>query len=322
MTVPNRNDFDLYTGDKLTGTQWNNSRDQIVAYLTDGNYDFTVNSLTGDVTGDVRKTFATLTAGENLTAGDVVRIDSGQVYKADNTTEAGITSVVGVCKTTVSSGSTVTIDYGFYDAFSSLTVGNKYYVGTSGGVTETKPTNYPLEIGTAVSATRINIDIKEPDRYKIIDRRTYWTTGTSFNSNSTWIDLTPERVSGPNPFLWPTQKIIDGIYKVYLFFEINGSGNTNDGFDIRIIDDSNTAIFLRTGITIHNPGGTTIRSHHYDLNSGNDTNLNIGSTPLLDLTTTSSSTSSRWTLMAKRSSGSTTGGAYVVRSIQFVLVEV
>lgn len=76
MPVPNRNDFDLYTGDKLTGSQWNNSRDQIVAYLTDGTYDFTVNSLTGDITGDVRKTFSTLTAGENLTAGDVVRIAS------------------------------------------------------------------------------------------------------------------------------------------------------------------------------------------------------------------------------------------------------
>lgn len=160
MTVPNRNDFDLYTGDKLTGTQWNNSRDQIVAYLTDGNYDFTVNS----ITGDVRKTFETLTAGENLTAGDVVRISSGQVYKADNTTSAGITSVVGVCKTTVSSGGTVTIDYGFYDSFSALTAGSVYYIGTSGAITVTKPSLYPVEIGRAVSASRINFNFREDDK--------------------------------------------------------------------------------------------------------------------------------------------------------------
>lgn len=164
MTVPNRNDFDLYTGDKLTGTQWNNSRDQIVAYLTDGNYDFTVNSLSGDVIGDVRKTFATLTAGENLTAGDVVRIASGQVYKADNTTSAGITSVVGVCKTTVSSGGTVTIDYGFYDSFSTLSPGIVYYIGTSGAITVTKPSLYPVEIGRAVSASRINFNFREDDK--------------------------------------------------------------------------------------------------------------------------------------------------------------
>ena len=164
MPVPNRNDFDLYTGEKVTGAQWNNSRDQIVAYLTDGTYDITVNSLTGDVTGDVRKTFSTLTAGENLTAGDVVRIASGQVYKADNTTSAGITNVVGVCKTTVSSGGTVTIDYGFYNSFSSLTAGTIYYIGTSAGITSTKPSLYPVEIGRAVSGTRINFNFKEDDK--------------------------------------------------------------------------------------------------------------------------------------------------------------
>lgn len=184
MTVPNRNDFDLYTGDKLTGTQWNNSRDQIVAYLTDGNYDFTINSLTGNVTGDVRKQFATLTAGENLTAGDVVRIDSGQVYKADNTTFPGITAVVGVCNTTVSSGGTVTIDYGFYNSFSSLTEGTKYYVGTSGGLTSTKP-EYACEVGVAVSSNRINIEIKNVE-----GAVTTWTPTYSAKGSMTFTSVT------------------------------------------------------------------------------------------------------------------------------------
>lgn len=323
MAVPSASDFNKWSGTKFTNTDWDQNVDKTVEILANGNYDLNVAQLTAtSYVGIPSDQFSTITAGENLTAGDVVRISGGQAFKADNTTNAGITSVVGVCNTTVSSGGTVKIDYGFYNSFSSLTTGTVYYVGTSGGITSTKPTNYPLEIGTAVSATRININIKEPNRFNVIDRRTYWSTGTSFNSSSSWIDLTPERVSGNNPYLWPTQTIIDGIYKVYLNIEINGGGSGGDGLDIRIIDDSGTAIFLNTGNVLGNPGGTTIHSLYYDLNSGNSTNLNMGSTPLLDLTTTSSSTSTRWTLMAKRSSGSSTSGSYSIRSIQFVLAEV
>lgn len=322
MSVPNISDYNTWDGSVFEHPDIDANSQKTIDFLTT-NYDVTFNSVTAsEYVGIPSDQFSTITAGENLTAGDVVRISGGQAYKADNSTSAGITAVVGVCNTTVSSGQTVKIDYGFYNGFSSLTAGTIYYIGTSGAITATKPSLYPVEIGTAVSATRININIKEPDRFNVIDRRTYWSTGTSFDSNSSWIDVTPERVSGGNPYLWPTQKIIDGIYKVYLNVEINGGGDAGDGFDIRIIDDSGTAIFLNTGNILGNPGGTIIYSLYYDLNSGNSTNLNMGSTPLLDLTTASSSTSTRWTLMAKRSSGSSTSGSYSIRSIQFVLAEV
>jgi microcystin-dependent protein len=108
--------------------------------------------------------FSTITAGENLTAGNILRISGGQAYKADNSTSAGITAVVGVCNTTVSSGGTVKIDYGFYNSFSSLTAGTIYYIGTSGAITATKPSLYPVEIGRAVSATRINLNFREDDK--------------------------------------------------------------------------------------------------------------------------------------------------------------
>jgi hypothetical protein len=323
MAVPSGSDFNKWSGTKFTNTDWDQNVDKTVEILANGNYDLNVAQVTAtSYVGIPSDQFSTITAGENLTAGDIVRISSGQAFKADNSTSAGITAVVGVCNTTVSSGGTVKIDYGFYNSFSSLTAGTLYYVGTSGGITSTKPTNYPLEIGTAVSATRININIKEPDRFNIIDRRTYWSTGASFNSNSSWINVTPQRKLGGNPFLWATQKIIDGIYKVYLNIEINGGGSGGDGIDIRIIDNSGTAIFLNTGNVLGNIGSTAIYTLHFDLNTGNSTNLNIGNTPLLDLTTTSVLTSSRWTLMAKRSSGSSTSGSYTIRSIQFVLVEV
>ena len=78
--------------------------------------------------------------------------------------QAGVTSVVGVCNTTVSSGGTVKIDYGFYNSFSSLTAGTIYYIGTSGAITATKPSLYPVEVGRAVSATRINLNFREDDK--------------------------------------------------------------------------------------------------------------------------------------------------------------
>jgi hypothetical protein len=98
--------------------------------------------------------------GEDLAAGDIIRISGGQAFKADNTTEAGITAVAGVNVNAVTSGNNATIAYGYYDAFTALTVGATYYVGVSGGITSTLPATYQVELGAAVSTTRINLDIK------------------------------------------------------------------------------------------------------------------------------------------------------------------
>ncbi len=98
--------------------------------------------------------------GEDLAAGDIIRISGGQAFKADNTTEAGITAVAGVNVNAVTSGNNATIAYGFYDAFSALTVGETYYVGVNGAITSTLPAIYQVELGVAVSTTRINLDIK------------------------------------------------------------------------------------------------------------------------------------------------------------------
>lgn len=125
---------------------------QELNFLLKSNYEWT-QYLEG-VTDEINS--ITATAGENLIAGDVLRISSGQAFKADNTTEGGVTAIVGVCNTTVSSGGTVKIDYGYYDGFSSLTAGTTYYVSTSGGITSTKPSSFVFEIGIAVSTTRIN----------------------------------------------------------------------------------------------------------------------------------------------------------------------
>jgi microcystin-dependent protein len=161
MTVPSTGDFNLYDGTPITNTDWDANFTQVVTFLTNGNYDMTFNSISATTyTGLPTDTF-TLTTGEDITAGDVIRISGGNAYKASNTTSAGITSVAGIATTTASSGTSVTISYGYYNSLSSLNVGSTYYVGNNGAITITKPQNYPFEIGTAVSETRINMLLKE-----------------------------------------------------------------------------------------------------------------------------------------------------------------
>ena len=181
MAVPSASDFNKWSGTKFTNTDWDQNVDKTVEILANGNYDLNVAQLTAtSYVGIPSDQFSTITAGENLTAGDIVRISSGQAYKADNTSSAGVTAVVGVCNTTVSSGGTAKIDYGFYNGFNSLTAGTKYYVGTAGGLTSTKP-EFACEVGTAVSATRINIKIE------IVDGEwTTWTPTYSATGSMTW----------------------------------------------------------------------------------------------------------------------------------------
>jgi microcystin-dependent protein len=165
MALPNASDFNKYDGTKFNNTDWDQNVDKTVEILANGNYDLNVNQITAQTYVNIpSEKFSTLTAGEDLDAGDVVRISSGQAFKADNTTSSGITSIVGVCNTTVNSGGTVKIDYGFYNFFSSLTAGTLYYIGTLGSITSTKPSLYPFEIGRAVSTTRINFQFREDDK--------------------------------------------------------------------------------------------------------------------------------------------------------------
>ena len=164
MATPNISDYNTWDGNVFTHPDIDGNSQKTIDFLTT-NYDVTFNSVTAsEYVGIPSGQFSTITAGENLSAGDVVRISGGQAYKADNTSSAGITAVVGVCNTTVSSGQTVKIDYGFYNSFSSLTAGTIYYIGTSGAITSTKPSLYPVEVGRAVSATRINLNVREDDK--------------------------------------------------------------------------------------------------------------------------------------------------------------
>ena len=160
MALPTTNDFNKWSGtaQKFDNTMWDGNIDKTVEILSNGTYDLNINQLTANELP--AKAFKTLYAGENITAGDVVRVSSNQVYKATNASEAGITSIVGICSETVTSGNIVKITNDYYDAYTGLTAGTIYYVGLNGGITSTLPTTYQHTIGIAVSSTRLNIDDK------------------------------------------------------------------------------------------------------------------------------------------------------------------
>lgn len=108
----------------------------------------------------------TLTAGETLTSGNFVYINSsGQVMKADSTAIAK--KAVGYVLVGVASASSCTV---YFDdsntALSALTVGATYYLSaTAGAVTPTAPTTsgqIVQEVGVATSTSTIHVGIKEP----------------------------------------------------------------------------------------------------------------------------------------------------------------
>lgn len=108
----------------------------------------------------------TLTAGEALSAGDMIYISgAGAVLKADATTPAK--AARGYVLAAVISAAAATV---YFDdtnsSLSALTPGGTYYLSaTAGGVTLTPPTTagqIVQEIGFATSATSLHVNIQEP----------------------------------------------------------------------------------------------------------------------------------------------------------------
>jgi len=320
MTIPSTGDLNMWDGALINNTDWDANWTQLVTYLTNANYDVTFNSVTASSFVGLPIDSFSLTTGENVTAGDCIRVNGGLAYKATSANEAGITSVVGIAEATVSSGNPVNVLYDFREGFSALTVGGLYYVGAAGAITASKP-SWGMEIGTAVSASRININIKAASYTSVIDKISFYANQTSFNTTVQQdMSITVWNVySATFPTIWATQPIIDGSHKVYLRFEISGGANLGDGFRLYITEDDNSTLFDTGDQIINNLSRSAI--YYWDIANLGTTTLNIGSNPLNGITADSTDASARWKIRAKRTVGSSTSGNYYIRSIEFVLVQ-
>lgn len=110
------------------------------------------------------------TAGEALTAGQVVYLsdgsaskNAGQWYKADNTNAYScIQTDVGLVPNAIASGATGTVRRGgSITGLVGLTVGSDYYVGTAGAITSTAP-DLRRRLGRADTTSSLVIDLEVP----------------------------------------------------------------------------------------------------------------------------------------------------------------
>lgn len=318
MTTPSTGDFNLWDGSLINNTDWDANFTQVVTYLTNANYDVTFNSVTANSFVGLPTDSFTLTTGENVTAGDCIRINGGLAYKATSANEAGITSVVGIAETTVSSGNPVNVLYDFRDGYTGLTAGGTYYVGVAGAITASKP-SWGMEIGRAVSTSRININIKPATYTTVINKfnfrgsLTFDTTTIQDVSKTLWGIYSPSF-----PEIWATQPIIDGSHKVYLRFMVSGGGGAGDGFVISITTDGGSILYESNPYIISNLSRSAV--FYVDIANEGATTLNVGSTPLNAITTTITP-AGRWKVRARRSDGSSTSGEYTIDELSFVLVQ-
>ena len=270
MAYPSDSDFSLYDGSSLiTNVQWDSNFQKIPILWSSGSYNINVNQITaGTYVGLPSANFSGI-VGESVTAGDILRLSGGLLYKASNATSAGVTGVVGVSTTTTASGLTATVASDYYSSFSSLTVGATYYVGVNGAKVTTEPTEYPITIGTAVSATRLNISIQE-DKTTVGSIMAY-TLGTK-----------------PNGTLLADGTLVSRTAHARLFGIIGttygaGDGSTTfgtpnfEGEFLRGLDSSRTIGDVQADATAVNGLATVIDGLHHHLMF--DETLGVGYTP-------------------------------------------
>jgi hypothetical protein len=106
----------------------------------------------------------TYTAGEALTANDAVYIKTadGKAYKAQADGATNESEAYGIAQTTVTQDDDIAITFlGLQDGFSSLSIGNFYFLSeTAGALTTTAPTtagSTVVRIGRAESDDRLSI---------------------------------------------------------------------------------------------------------------------------------------------------------------------
>lgn len=218
--------------------------------------------------------------GEDLAAGDIIRISGGQAFKADNTTEAGITAVAGVNVNAVTSGNNATIAYGYYDAFSSLTVGTTYYVGVSGGITSTLPATYQVRLGVAVSTTRINLDIKNDVTNYIpyYDVKHFYPRADAVTIGSAYTYVYYHENGSEQA--WINNLSIQN--KVKVLFRFTGAASSPSVMQVKLrkfISGSWVDQFESNQFNVSNPGTFEYNDFVFDLHTGNSLNYDIYTTP-------------------------------------------
>jgi len=145
------------------------------------------------------------TAGENLSAGEVVCVDTsdGKVYKAD-ADNSNRMPAVGIVFEDASAGSTVWVQFaGKCSKFSGLTTGALYYVSTTAGaLTTSPPSNNAQIVGRAISDTTLALLFVPPTDQSVIDHGNL--SGLSDDDHSQYVHTSTARTISAQHTFNPT----------------------------------------------------------------------------------------------------------------------
>lgn len=103
----------------------------------------------------------TVTAGENLSAGDLVYLNSsGEAFKADANSQAKEAIGFTLTSITAASSGTIYLGSGIITGLTGLTAGSRYFLSatTAGGISTSKPTgaaDIVQQVGFALSSTEL-----------------------------------------------------------------------------------------------------------------------------------------------------------------------
>lgn len=103
-----------------------------------------------------RQIVTSMTSGEGISAGDFVRVFNNTLMKVDNNTAAGVKNFLGCALETVLVGVSCKVAINQVVGLTGLSAGSPYYIGTSGGLTATKPfTGFAEPVAFASSTTSL-----------------------------------------------------------------------------------------------------------------------------------------------------------------------
>jgi hypothetical protein len=155
-----------------------------------------------------------ITAGETLAIRDIVGVKTdGKAWKVDG---GGPTIAVGIVHTGANAESPAKIlTKGRLGGFTFGTVGGVVWSDGSGDTTQTKPSSNPQKLGTAYSATQLEIEIASPEDSTIVkstSNNKKIVSGTStvtgqlleIVSGLATIDNVVATIAGENPVYEPT----------------------------------------------------------------------------------------------------------------------
>lgn len=140
--------------------------------------------------------FLLVTAGETITAGNIVYIkqSDGKAYISDTGNSDKIRAT-GIAPNNITSAAIGLVQvFGIYTT-TSLTANTTYYLGSSGAISTTRSA---VQLGIAVSTTKLNINIIQDDRDAIGTVKSYLKSFTNLPTNNFcafWVECAGQTLS-------------------------------------------------------------------------------------------------------------------------------